>query len=90
MGGCQRWKKSSVGELSLPAGLGFGPGNGTSVSSMQLEVLLFAAARDAAGSDTIRVEVAEPARAADVIDAIGRQLPQLAGLASVLSLGGRL
>ncbi len=47
---------------------------------MQLEVLLFAAARDAAGSDSIRVEVSEPAQARDVIDAIGRQLPQLAGL----------
>lgn len=47
---------------------------------MQLEVLLFAVARDAAGRDAICVEVSEPALARDVIDAIGRELPQLAGL----------
>jgi molybdopterin converting factor small subunit len=47
---------------------------------MQLEVLLFAAARDAAGSNMIRVELSEPATAGDVMDAIGQQLPQLAGL----------
>jgi molybdopterin converting factor small subunit len=47
---------------------------------MQLEVLLFAAAREAADSDSIRISVDAPARAADVIDAIGRELPQLAKL----------
>ena len=47
---------------------------------MQLEVLLFAAARDAAGSDMIRVDVDEPSQASDVLEAIGRRLPQLAGL----------
>jgi molybdopterin synthase catalytic subunit/molybdopterin synthase sulfur carrier subunit len=44
---------------------------------MQLEVLLFAAAREAADSDSIRISVDAPARAGDVIDAIGRELPQL-------------
>lgn len=47
---------------------------------MQFEVRLFAAAREAAGCDMIRVEVDEPARAQDVIDAVSRQLPQLSGL----------
>ena len=47
---------------------------------MQLDVLLFAAAREAAESDSIRVNVDEPARAGDVIDAIGRELPQLSKL----------
>jgi len=47
---------------------------------MQIEVLLFAAARDAAGSESIRVDVDDDARAGDVIEAIGLQLPELAGL----------
>ena len=47
---------------------------------MQLEVLLFAGAREAAGCDTIRVDVSEPAVAGDVINAIGRKLPELTGL----------
>ncbi len=47
---------------------------------MQLEVLLFAAAREAANSDSIQISVDAPARAGDVIDAIGRELPQLAQL----------
>lgn len=44
---------------------------------MRLEILLFAAARDAADCDRIFVEVGDAARAGDVIDAIGKQLPQL-------------
>jgi molybdopterin converting factor subunit 1 len=47
---------------------------------MQIEVLLFAAARDAAGSDAIQVDVADHAQAKDVIAAVGRHLPELAGL----------
>ena len=43
---------------------------------MQIEVLLFAAARDAAGSDSIQVDVEEDALAEDVMAAIGRQLPE--------------
>ncbi|MCG8649747.1 MAG: MoaD/ThiS family protein [Pirellulales bacterium] len=47
---------------------------------MQINVLLFAATRDAAGSDTLQLEVADDARAGDVLDAIARQLPALAAL----------
>jgi molybdopterin synthase catalytic subunit/molybdopterin synthase sulfur carrier subunit len=47
---------------------------------MQLEVLLFAAARDAAGCDRMQVDVLEPVFAGDVLDAIGTQLPRLSGL----------
>ena len=47
---------------------------------MQIEVLLFAAARDAAGSDSIQIDVADDALAEDVIAAVGRRLPDLAGL----------
>lgn len=47
---------------------------------MQLEVLLFAAARDAAGSDKIRLELPDRAKASDVMEAIGQQLPKLKGL----------
>jgi molybdopterin converting factor subunit 1 len=47
---------------------------------MQIEVLLFAAARDAAGSDSIRIDVADNARAADVIAELGRCLPELSRL----------
>ena len=47
---------------------------------MQLNVLLFAAARDSAGSDSVRVDVADDARAGDVLSAIGRELPQIAEL----------
>lgn len=44
---------------------------------MQIEVLLFAAARDAARSDSIQIEVDDAAHASDVIDAIGTRLPQI-------------
>ncbi len=47
---------------------------------MQLEVLLFAAARDAAGNDSVRIDVANDARASDVIEAIGHKLPELSRL----------
>lgn len=47
---------------------------------MQIEVLLFAALREAANSDSIRLDVADDARAADVIEAVSRELPQIAGL----------
>ena len=47
---------------------------------MQLEVLLFAAAKEAAGESSIVVDVPKPPTAADVIAAIGERLPQLAGL----------
>jgi molybdopterin converting factor small subunit len=47
---------------------------------MQIEVLMFAAARDAADSERINVEVADGASAADLMDAIGQRLPELADL----------
>lgn len=47
---------------------------------MQIEVLMFAAAREAAGTEKINIEVADGACAADVMDAIGQRLPELADL----------
>ena len=47
---------------------------------MEVEVLMFAAAREAAGQESIKVVVAETASASDVIAAIGDQLPNLAVL----------
>lgn len=47
---------------------------------MQIEVLMFAAAREAAGSDTIQVDVNHNATAGDVVAAIGNLLPELASL----------
>ena len=47
---------------------------------MQLTVFLFAAARDAARSDSVQVDVAKDARAADVLAAIGHKLPQMKDL----------
>lgn len=47
---------------------------------MQIEVLLFAAARDAAGNESIRIEVADDARAGDVIEAIGAAIPEISRL----------
>ena len=49
---------------------------------MQIDVLLFAAVRDAAGNESITVDVGDDARASDVLAAIGRQLPEVAGLLS--------
>ena len=61
---CQKWKK--IFRVLL--------------ESMQINVLLFAAARDAAGSGSLQLEVPDQACAADVLAAIGSQLPQLAAL----------
>lgn len=47
---------------------------------MQIEVLMFAAAREAAGSEKILLEVAEEATAGDLMRAIGVQLPGIAPL----------
>jgi sulfur-carrier protein len=47
---------------------------------MQIEVLLFAAARDAAGTDSITLDVADDAQASDVIDAIGQLVPHVVSL----------
>lgn len=47
---------------------------------MQIEVLLFAAARDAAGADSIEVDISETATAADVITAIGTEIPTIESL----------
>ena len=47
---------------------------------MDIEVLLFAAARESAGRDSIRLQVPNEAVASDVIDAVGQALPELAGL----------
>ncbi len=47
---------------------------------MHIEVLLFAAARDAAHDDSIVIEVDDNAIAGDVIAELGRKLPELTGL----------
>ena len=47
---------------------------------MRIEVLLFAAVRDAAGSETLTIDFAEPPSAADVIRSVGQTLPSVAGL----------
>ena len=47
---------------------------------MHLDVLLFAAARQMANSDHVTIEVGDKATAADVLQALGRQHPQLDGL----------
>ena len=47
---------------------------------MQIEVLLFAAAKEAARSDSVQVDVAADACAADVIQAIGVALPGIVDL----------
>ncbi len=47
---------------------------------MKVTVLLFAAVRDAAQSESVQVDVADDACASDVIGAVGRQLPQIADL----------
>jgi molybdopterin converting factor small subunit len=48
--------------------------------TMHLQVLVFAAARDAAGRDVVELELPEPVRAQDVMEAMGCQFPQLAEL----------
>ena len=47
---------------------------------MRIEVLLFAAIRDAAGSETLAIEVDDDACALDVIESVGRALPSVAPL----------
>ena len=47
---------------------------------MQVEVLLFAAAKDAAGRESIRIDVNDDARARDVIAALGLRLPEISRL----------
>ena len=42
---------------------------------MQINVLLFAAAREAAKRDSIQIEVDQDASAADVLSELGRQIP---------------
>ncbi len=44
---------------------------------MNVEIQLFAAARQAANSDRVAVEIPDQATAADVIKSIGNCLPQL-------------
>jgi molybdopterin synthase sulfur carrier subunit len=47
---------------------------------MRIEVLLFAAAKEAAQSNSVQVDVAADARAADVIKAIGLAVPGIVDL----------
>jgi molybdopterin converting factor small subunit len=47
---------------------------------MDIDVLLFAAARESAGRDSIRIQLPENAVASDVMEAIEQVLPELAGL----------
>lgn len=44
---------------------------------MQINVLLFAAAREAAKNDSIQIEIADNACAADVLHELGQQLPAI-------------
>jgi molybdopterin converting factor subunit 1 len=50
------------------------------VGTQEIEVLLFAGAREAAGREKVRVEVPAPAAAAEVLAALRRQIPQLSSL----------
>ncbi len=52
----------------------------TVLMNMQLDVLLFAAAKEAAQSESVSIEVSEPARAADVLAALSQQIPQLGAI----------
>jgi molybdopterin synthase catalytic subunit/molybdopterin synthase sulfur carrier subunit len=47
---------------------------------MQIEIQLFAAAREAVGSEKIVAEVPSGAVVADLFDVVAKQFPQLAGL----------
>ncbi|MFK8114651.1 MAG: MoaD/ThiS family protein [Rubripirellula sp.] len=47
---------------------------------------MFAAARDAAGADSITVDVEDNARAAEVIEAIGKAVPEISGLLNACRL----
>lgn len=50
------------------------------MTSGRFEVLLFGPAREAVGSERVRVELREPATAAEVLAALGRMHPGLAEL----------
>ncbi len=47
---------------------------------MRIEVQMFAAARELAGRETVLVDVGNIASAADVIAAIGQQIPELTAM----------
>ncbi len=47
---------------------------------MQIDVLLFAAAKEAAQNEKVSIEIPDPASAADVLEALSSQVPQLSGL----------
>ncbi len=47
---------------------------------MRLQVTLFAAARQLAGTESVSLQVSPESRAADVLDALGRQIPDLVEL----------
>jgi molybdopterin converting factor subunit 1 len=44
---------------------------------MQINVLLFAAAKEAAQSDQVAIEIPDQASASDVLEALADQVPQL-------------
>ena len=48
--------------------------------TMKVKVLLFAAVREAAGRDTLEIELRDEARVVDVIDAVGKAVPSVASL----------
>ena len=47
---------------------------------MKVTVQLFAAARDAAASDSVQIDVSDDARADDVLGALASALPQISDL----------
>ncbi len=47
------------------------------METVEIEVQMFAAARQAAGSERIQIEVAQGAIAGDVLAEIGRRIPEL-------------
>ena len=47
---------------------------------MQIDVLLFAAAREAAGTKSIQIDVPQDACAADVLRVLGETIPGIEGL----------
>jgi molybdopterin converting factor subunit 1 len=47
---------------------------------MKITVLLFAIAKEAAGSDTISIDVPENATAGDVLDHLAKEMPALVAL----------
>ncbi len=59
--------------------------------SVEIQVLLFAGVRDAAGCDRVTVSVSDRSDASEILDALAEQLPTVAGLIRVsrLAIGGR-